>query len=226
MAAALDAPTLGRDGAQLFAGAANGALAPLRKRADSLAGDRAGLRLHGDPVVRALLADDGPVTTLATGQIGRPARPVRALHFDKTADTNWALGWHQNRTICVRERVEHAGFGPWTVKHGLHHVAPPQALLDRMVTLRLHLDDVPETNAPLLVALGSHRLGRIAEREVDDVVARCAVHVCTAEAGDIWAYRTPILHASGRASGTGHRRVLQVDFSSDELPGDLEWLGI
>ena len=31
-----------------------------------------------------------------------------------------------------------------------------------MVTLRVHLDPVPATNAPLLIAPGSHKLGRIA----------------------------------------------------------------
>jgi hypothetical protein len=49
--------------------------------------------------------------------------------------------------------------------------------------------------------------------------------VCCAEAGDIWLYTTPILHASEPASVPGHRRVLQLDFACDELPGGLQWLG-
>jgi hypothetical protein len=32
---------------------------------------------------------------------------------------DWALGWHQDRTIAVMERVEADGLGPWTVKSGL-----------------------------------------------------------------------------------------------------------
>lgn len=67
-------------------------------------------------------------------------RPVRALLFDKTDGGNWALAWHQDRTIEVAERCEVAGFGPWTVKQGRVHVAPPVSLLERMVTVRLHLD--------------------------------------------------------------------------------------
>ncbi|GLH79045.1 hypothetical protein SSBR45G_39540 [Bradyrhizobium sp. SSBR45G] len=95
-----------------------------------------------------------------------------------------------------------------------------------MVTLRVHLDAVPGGNAPLLIAPGSHRLGRIAEADVPAVVARCGTAVCCAEPGDIWLYATPILHASEPSVHPGHRRVLQVDFAADELPGGLAWLGV
>ncbi|USA61345.1 phytanoyl-CoA dioxygenase family protein [Qipengyuania citrea] len=88
------------------------------------------------------------------------ARPVRAILFDKRADQNWALGWHQDRTICVREEIETEGFGPFSKKQGLVHVEPPFEVIERMITLRIHLDPVPEENAPLLVAEGSHRLAR------------------------------------------------------------------
>jgi ectoine hydroxylase-related dioxygenase (phytanoyl-CoA dioxygenase family) len=86
--------------------------------------------------------------------------------------------------------------------------------------------DVPESNAPLLVAPGSHLLGKIAVGEVDAAVGRCGTMTCLADAGDVWIYSTPIVHASKAASDPRQRRVLQVDFSADELPGGLEWLGV
>jgi ectoine hydroxylase-related dioxygenase (phytanoyl-CoA dioxygenase family) len=95
-----------------------------------------------------------------------------------------------------------------------------------MVTLRAHLDDVPPTNAPLLIAPGSHRLGRIPVGDVDEIVRRCGTIACLAEAGDVWLYSTPILHASEAASGPTNRRVLQVDFAAEALPDGLEWLGV
>ena len=49
---------------------------------------------------------------------------------------------------------------------------------------------------------------------------------CVAEAGDVWLYATPILHASEASHRPGHRRVLQVDYAAEELPGGLEWLGV
>lgn len=127
--------------------------------------------------------------------------------------------------IAVRERVEAEGFGPWTRKHGALHVAPPFEVLAQMATLRVHLDPVPELNAPLLVAPGSHRLGRIAEADVPAVVVRCGAAACLAAPGDVWLYSTPILHASERATAPARRRVLQVDYALDDLPGGLQWLG-
>lgn len=95
-----------------------------------------------------------------------------------------------------------------------------------MFTLRVHLDDVPATNAPLLIAPGSHRHGRVPVAEVEGVVTRCGTVACLALAGDVWVYSTPILHASEAAGNPVRRRVLQVDYSCDALPGGLEWLGL
>lgn len=188
--------------------------------------DRAGIRLRGNATLRPFLAQDGPVGAVAASILGSGSHPVRAILFDKTAAANWSLAWHQDRTVAVARRLEVEGFGPWTVKDVLLHVAPPFAVLAGMVTLRVHLDPVPITNAPLLVAPGSHRLGRIAEAAVADVVERCGTAACIADAGDIWLYATPILHASEAARTPVRRRVLQVDFAAGDLPGGLEWTGL
>jgi hypothetical protein len=116
---------------------------------------RAGIRLQGIPALRSFLAPSGPVGRLAAAALGAATRAVRAVFFDKTAASNWFVPWHQDRTIVVAQRLDVAGFGPWTVKSGLLHVAPPYDVLAGMVTLRLRLDAVPATNAPLLVAPGS-----------------------------------------------------------------------
>jgi ectoine hydroxylase-related dioxygenase (phytanoyl-CoA dioxygenase family) len=146
--------------------------------------------------------------------------------FDKTPETNWSLGWHQDRTIAVKQRAAVEGFEIWSVKGGMLHVEPPFELLSSMVTLRVHIDPAPASNAPLLIAPSSHKLGRIADDDVRDVVRRCGIVSCLAEPGDIWLYATPILHASEAAVAPVHRRVLQVDFSVEQLPGGLEWLGV
>src|SRR5262249_15240360 len=153
-------------------------------------------------------------------------KPVRAILFDKNPGRNWRLGWHQDRTIAVRHREEVDGYGPWSMKSGLLHVAPPFELLAEMLTLRVHLDDVDLDNAPLQIAPGSHRYGRIAEHDVRRVVEECGTFACLAEAGDIWQYATPILHASDAATTPRQRRVLQVDYCSRDLPGGLHWMGV
>lgn len=182
-----------------------------------------GTRLDRLGVFTPFLAPSGPLAALASRLIGRPARPVRAIAFDKSPDSNWALGWHQDRTVNVAARAEVEGFGPWTVKQGQIHVQPPFALIANMVTLRIHLDPVTPDNAPLEIALGSHRAGLIAEPRVPEVVAASEVCACLADPGDVWAYATPILHASSRSVGANRRRVLQVDYSADTLPAPLEW---
>lgn len=223
---ALNDLRLAEHGAQLFQRAALADLPELEAAMDALPPDQAGIRLHGVSTLRSHLAPTGSIGMIASKAVGAEARPVRAILFDKSAATNWSLGWHQDRTICVREQIDVPGFGPWSIKAGLHHVAPPIEILSRMVTLRVHLDDVPATNAPLLIAVGSHRCGRVPESSVAQVVAGGGMMACLAEAGDVWAYSTPILHASDAASSPEHRRVLQVDFSADDLRGGLEWLGV
>ena len=201
-------------------------MAQLEAAIAGLPPDEAGLRVHGIEALKPLLASTGCIGAVAASALGERAKPVRAILFNKSPETNWSLTWHQDRTICVKEKREVAGFGPWTVKSGMHHVAPPFELLASMVTLRAHLDDVPATNAPLLIAPGSHALGRIPVTEVDDIVRRCGTKVCLAETGDIWLYSTPILHASEMASAPSRRRVLQVDYAAQDLPRGLDWLGV
>lgn len=215
----LDIAAFRRDGAlrlpQLFDEAQ---LVSLRE----LPTDGPGVRLH-DARLPDMIA---PATVAASGLLGAPARPVRAVLFDKTAGANWLVAWHQDRTIPVRDRVEAPGYGPWSRKDGLLHVMPPVAVLERMATLRIHIDPVEVGNAPLRAALGSHRLGLAPAAEAARTAEGLPQLVCLAEAGDVWAYSTPILHASDRAARPARRRVLQVDFAVDDLPHGLEWSGI
>jgi ectoine hydroxylase-related dioxygenase (phytanoyl-CoA dioxygenase family) len=207
-------------------GAAAPVLPDLQSILANIPTNRAGARLHDVSGLGELLRSDGVIGSVAASHVRHAARPVRALLFDKSDTSNWSLGWHQDRTIAVAERREVKGFGPWTIKAGMVHVEPPPALQAAMVTLRVHLDPVDASNAPLLVAPGSHRLGRIPQVSIAAVIQRCGTATCAAEAGDVWAYSTPILHASYAAARPCHRRVLQIDYAADELPGSLRWLGI
>jgi hypothetical protein len=218
--------SLEKDGAQHFSGAGSAALPDICSALRDVFENRAGVRIYGNEALRPILDKDGPVGSLAATFLGQRCRPVRAILFDKTPDANWSLAWHQDRTICVKRRREIDGYGPWTMKAGIQHVAPPFALLARMLTVRVHIDDVPADNSPLLIAPGSHLAGRVKVADYDDVVSRCGTYVCLASAGDIWVYATPILHASEASSQRAHRRVLQVDYSADDLAGGLEWLGV
>ena len=143
MSAAPERLELEEHGAALFRGAALPVLEQLETALTSIDRGHAGIRAAGNPDLAGLVATTGAIGGLAAAILGSGCRPVRAILFDKTAGTNWALGWHQDRTIAVCQRLEIPGVGPWTVKQGLLHVEP-----------------VPEDNAPLLIAPGSHLLGR------------------------------------------------------------------
>jgi hypothetical protein len=60
---------------------------------------RPGLRLGAAPDLASLL---GPADAIAAARLGPGARAVGARLFDKSPARNWALGWHQDRTIPVR----------------------------------------------------------------------------------------------------------------------------
>lgn len=92
--------------------------------------------------------------------------------------------------------------------------------------MRLHLDDCGPDNAPLRVAKGSHRFGRVSGGEAAKSAGRCEEVVCLAHPVDVWIYRTPVLHASRPSTGDSRRRVVQVDFAALDLPDGLEWAGI
>jgi hypothetical protein len=76
----------------------------------------------------------------------------------------------------------------------------------------------PGTRITQLGALGSFLMG---SGTIANLVAPIAE--CLAQPGDVWAYATPILHASGRSRSTARRRVLQIDFCAAGLPAPLEW---
>jgi hypothetical protein len=214
-------------GAQFLPALAAPMLPHLERLASRLPNDIAGARLTDDEGLRRLLDASSAVGDAASRLAGEKLSPVRAVMFEKSDRVNWALGWHQDRTIAVRERKEASGFNTWTVKQGIQHVEPPFEVIERMITLRVHIDPVDEDNAPLLIALGSHSLGRIAANKVGEAVRQSEVFACLAQPGDVWAYSTPIVHSSKAAERPGRRRrVLQVDYAGGSLPEGLEWLGV
>jgi ectoine hydroxylase-related dioxygenase (phytanoyl-CoA dioxygenase family) len=175
------------------------------------------------PAVRALSASRA-IRDLIEPVLGVSARVVRSLLFDKNPEANWKVPWHQDLTIAVRARRDTTGFGPWSVKAGVTHVQPPASVLDRMLTIRLHLDDCDAHNGPLRVIPGSHALGAIDVSTIPDVRGRIREVTCTVPAGGAVLMRPLLLHASSPAQRPGHRRVVHLEFAADgELPGGLEW---
>jgi ectoine hydroxylase-related dioxygenase (phytanoyl-CoA dioxygenase family) len=174
------------------------------------------------PAAREVVAA-GPLRELARAALGPGAFATRAILFDKTPEANWPVPWHQDLSVAVRGRADVPGWGPWSDKAGVPHVQPPAAVLERMATTRLHLDDCGPENGPLLVLPGTHRRGRLSARNTEDQLARQPPAACLASAGDVLLLRPLLLHASGKATRPGHRRVLHVEWATENLPPGLEW---
>ena len=149
--------------------------------------------------------------------------PVRAIYFDKSPDANWLVPWHQDLTLALRVRAEVPGFGPWSVKDGIPHVQPPVELLEKMITVRLHLDDADDSNGALRVLPSSHRQGRLSATDIQELRSRQPDLLCAVSAGDALLMRPLLLHASGRSTNTGHRRVLHLEYAAFDLPSPLHW---
>ncbi len=160
---------------------------------------------------------------IARKRLGPHVIPVKAILFDKTAESNWYVTWHQDLTIAVREKIEQEGFGPWSMKDGVQHVQPPAAVLENMIALRIHLDPCAEGNGAISFIPGSHNSGKLDAEQIVAWREKQEPISCPANQGDVIVMRPLILHSSGKASKPEHRRVLHIEYASAGLPGGLQW---
>jgi len=174
------------------------------------------------PFVSAL-ANSDQLLNLVRPHLPEDPIPVRAIYFDKSQETNWLVTWHQDLTLALQTRVEVKGFGPWSNKDGVPHVRPPVEFLEKMLTVRLHLDDADETNGALRVIPGSHRHGRLSSDQIQQMRSEQPDLLCAASAGDALLMRPLLLHASGRSTSDRHRRILHIDYAGFALPIGLQW---
>jgi hypothetical protein len=158
-----------------------------------------------------------PLPELLEVVLGPSFGLVRVLYFDKPPEQSWALPWHQDRAIAVQNnRLSSEQFGKPTFKVGVPHVEAPEWLLENMLTLRLHLDDMTDENGPLKVMPGSHRHASGNRRPVTILGQR----------GDVLLMRPLLSHCSNRSHpGTArHRRILHFEFAGVEgLPDGYAW---
>lgn len=198
-------------------------LAPFDKAADlpSKPGQRLDIDLH----LSDALAPGGAFIT-AIESIDPKARPVRAVAFNKSEDSNWGVSWHQDRVIAVADRHQMGGFVNWTRKSGIWHCEPPRHTLSDMLFVRVHLDDADDENGAMRIALGSHRQGLIPSIQAEETAARCEIDTGEARRGDVLILKMLILHGSKPSKNLAPRRALRVDFASIDLPEPLRWSGV
>jgi ectoine hydroxylase-related dioxygenase (phytanoyl-CoA dioxygenase family) len=151
------------------------------------------------------------------------ALAIQCTLFDKTEQRNWLVALHQDLSVPVKEQVQHPSLGTWSFKEGQHYVQPPGELLEKLLAVRVHLDDCGPGNGPLRVVPRSHRDGRLDAAAVRRARSSEEEVVCTISQGDGLLLRPLLLHASAKARSPGRRRVLHFLFAPAEPGYGLRW---
>jgi hypothetical protein len=156
--------------------------------------------------------------------LGAGSVAVGGILFDKADGRNWKVPYHQDVPVRLREKIERDGFGPWWEKAGVPHTWPPAAVLERMVAVRVHLDDCGPDNGPLRVLPGSHRDGILSGDQIDARRDHGPEVTCRLPRGGVLLVRPLLLHASSVAAAPARRRVLHIEYAAnDALPPGFAW---
>lgn len=97
-------------------------------------------------------------------------------------------------------------------------VRPPATVLERMLALRIHLDDRDADSGALRVIPGSHRLPAEATRPETP-----EPELCVASSGDALLMRRLLWHTSAQTTTPTRRRVIHFEFADAELTPPLAW---
>jgi len=176
----------------------------------SVATSRAGARhLLSHPPIDAL-ARDRRLLALVENAI-----PFRVTYFNKAADANWAVQWHQDTALPLRARFDAEGWGPWSEKRGVLYAHAPASALQQVIALRVHLDSSDADNGPLRVIPGSHELGVLSDDEVSVLAHRSAAIECVVPKGGVVMMRPLIIHSSSKIEAAAKpRRVLHIEYAA------------
>lgn len=177
---------------------------------------RAGARhLMNVPGV-AILSRDPRLLELARRELGIQPFPFRATLFEKTRTANWLVVWHQDTALPLQNCFEAPGWGPWSRKAGVDYSHAPAWALERVVALRVYLDESTSNNGPLRVVPQSHLLGVLSDDEISTAVRRRGFEECHVSKGGVLVMRPLIIHSSSKSRGISSRRVLHLEYADSQ----------
>ena len=154
---------------------------------------------------------------MARGVLGADAFPYRATLFEKSADANWLVVWHQDTALPLRARLDVQGWGPWSVKERVLYAHAPASVLSQVLALRVHLDNSTADNGPLRALPRTHTVGVLSDESLHELSTRISPVDCTVPKGGVVAMRPLIVHASSKSRIEAPRRVLHVEYAASEL---------
>jgi ectoine hydroxylase-related dioxygenase (phytanoyl-CoA dioxygenase family) len=173
---------------------------------------RAGARhLMTHPMI-AEVAECPTFIDIAASWLGGNAVPFRATLFDKSAQQNWLIPWHQDTALPLVRKTVQEGWGSWSEKEGVIYAHAPTWALRRIVALRLQLDDSNSDNGPLRVIPGSHEQGVLADPDVQQYASNHSSVDCLTDRGGLIIMRPLLIHSSPKAATLARRRVLHIEY--------------
>lgn len=147
-------------------------------------------------------------------KIGSNYKCISATFYDKPPDSKWALDFHQDVQINLKEKLDDQRFNSWIKRDGYYQVKPPIKVLENIIAVRLHLDPCKIEHGALNIIPKSHKMGFIdaTDYKTDDIA------VIEMEEGDVLIISPLLLHASGYNTTYESRRVIHLEFSTINLP--------
>lgn len=166
----------------------------------------------------AALAGDPRLAKAASDILDGDAFPFNATLFDKSPRANWLVVWHQDTALPLRKRTDVPGWGPWSVKEGVIYAHAPASALEKVVALRVHLDDSGPANGPLRVLPGTHTRGVLSDDQIEQLRRELAPVECRVPKGGVLAMSPLIVHSSSKSQVEASRRVLHVEYAVARIP--------
>jgi ectoine hydroxylase-related dioxygenase (phytanoyl-CoA dioxygenase family) len=100
------------------------------------------------------------------------------------------------------------------VKADVLYAHAPAGALERVLALRIHLDDSTESNGPLRVIPGTHRTGVLRDEEVSVLAQASEPFDCLVPRGGVLAMRPLLIHASSKSRIEAPRRVIHIEYAA------------
>ena len=174
---------------------------------------RAGIRHLMASYDIAVLASDPRLLRIARLALSDGAIPYRATLFEKSGRSNWLVVWHQDTALPLESRNTSSEWGPWSTKESMLYAHAPTWALDRIVALRVYLDDSTTENGPLRVIPGTHREGVLSDKEIFQIARREGSTECIVGRGGVVAMRPLLIHSSSKGRDGKPRRVLHIEYA-------------
>jgi hypothetical protein len=165
--------------------------------------------------------------SIAREILGQAAISFAATLFDKSPSSNWLVAWHQGTALPLVKKTEEPGWGPWSIKEGVHYARAPREALEQVLALRVHLDGSQSANGPLGVIPETHYDGVLSDSEFQKRASTSQGVERTVAGGGVIAVRPLIIHASSKAENDSPRRVLHIEYASRiEISNALRLAGL